>query len=104
MLHEQIEVFLKVFFVDMIICEYLIFNNFTETKWKMYIFVKSKAENIERRKNIRRTWGSVFYINGGELATIFVIGKPNNIAQKKIDEEFQRYGDVLQIGEDDGYQ
>ena len=70
----------------------------------MYTFIKSHAGNTVRRQNIRRTWGSVVYMNGGELTNIFVIGRANSVAQALLDEEQKRFGDILQIDEDDGYQ
>ena len=70
----------------------------------MFTFVKSKAEYNERRQIIRETWGSVFYMNGAKITTIFVIGRAKNTRQKNIDEEHERFGDILQIDEDDDYQ
>ena len=70
----------------------------------MYTFVKSKTENVKRRQFIRQTWGSVFYMDGSEISTIFVVGRANNVIQNLIDEEYERFGDILQIDKDDGYQ
>ena len=70
----------------------------------MYTFVKSKAEHVNRREIIRMSWGGVFYMNEGKFKTVFVIGKANETTQLLVEKEIQRFGDILQIDEDDGYQ
>ena len=80
------------------------FIDCAEVKWEMFTFVKSKAEHNERRQIIRETWASVFYMKGTKITTIFVIGRANKMTQKKVDKEHKRFGDILQIDEDDGYQ
>lgn len=70
----------------------------------MVTFVKSHARNFVRRQNIRRTWGSVIYMDKAKFRTFFVIGSANGVTQALVDEESKRFGDILQMEEDDGYQ
>ena len=70
----------------------------------MVTFVKSRAENIFRRQIIRRTWGSVPYINGGQFSTLFVIGRSHNkTIQAFVAEEYEKNKDMILIDEPDDY-
>ena len=70
----------------------------------MVTFVKSRAENLFQRQIIRRTWGSVSYINGGQFSTLFVVGRSHNkTIQALVAEEFERNKDMILIDEPDDY-
>jgi len=70
----------------------------------MVTFVKSRAGNVFLRQMIRRTWGSLLYVNGGHFSTIFIVGKTNNeTVQALVDEEYERNRDLLLITEPDDY-
>ena len=75
----------------------------TDVKWKMYTFVKSAANNFKRRETIRRTWGSVKFIDGAQFTTIFLIGKAKGTVQSLVDEENKRFRDIMQINSSDDY-
>uniref|UniRef100_H2ZHF1 Hexosyltransferase n=1 Tax=Ciona savignyi TaxID=51511 RepID=H2ZHF1_CIOSA len=67
-------------------------------------FVKSAPENIARRMMIRKTWGSVKYINGKQLFVVFLIGTPVNQSQHHLlDDEKQCFDDILQSTQPDTY-
>ena len=66
--------------------------------------VKSAVGNAKRRELIRRTWGSLCAVNGWKLKTIFIVGKPLNLVQKRlIGEERVRYEDLLMYDGPDDY-
>ena len=69
----------------------------------MIFVVKSAADNFEAREILRRTWAGVSYLEGFQFASIFVIGKINNKIQALVDEEYARYGDILQVNTTDEY-
>ena len=74
-----------------------------DIKWKMFTFVKSAANYWKRREMIRRTWGSVKFIDEAQFTTIFVIGKSQETTQALVDEESDRFGDIIQINSSDDY-
>lgn len=66
--------------------------------------VKSAVGYAKRRELIRRTWGSLCVVNGWKLKTVFIMGNPLNIAQRRlIDEERVRYEDLLLYDGPDDY-
>lgn len=71
--------------------------------WTMVMFVKSAANHSFHRELLRQTWGSYSYIDGFKLSTIFVTGKAEGNYQSLIDEEHERYGDILQLNISDAY-
>ena len=70
----------------------------------MVTFIKSTANNIQRRMFIRRTWGGISYTNAGRFLYIFVVGIP---ADKQIlqfvKEESIRHQDILLFDGPDDY-
>ena len=72
---------------------------------RIFFVVKSAAGNVVNREILRRTWASMRYIDGYKIATIFVIGKidVDPKAQIFLNEEYNRYGDILQLNISDKY-
>ncbi|XP_076816314.1 beta-1,3-galactosyltransferase brn-like [Clavelina lepadiformis] len=71
--------------------------------WSMIIFIKSAASYGRRREWIRKTWGSIGYLDGVTFQTIFVTGQTDARTQALLDEEHSRYGDILQVDASDAY-
>jgi len=69
----------------------------------MVSFIKSAAGNSWRRELLRRTWGSVMYVERGRFITVFVVGHAKGIGARILEEEHQRYGDILQYDGPDDY-
>ena len=69
----------------------------------MVIFVKSACSNSFKREMIRRTWGSVQYVDGGQLSTVFILGRVDKQNENLVNEEYERFGDMLFIDESDDY-
>ena len=69
----------------------------------MVFVVKSAIDRGLAREIIRRTWGSVSYLEGFKFTTVFVVGKTTPQKQALIEEEFERYGDLLQLNIADQY-
>ena len=70
----------------------------------MVIFVKSAVRRGMAREILRRTWAKVSYIDGFQFSVIFVLGRAaDKASQALVDEEFARYGDILQLNISDGY-
>ena len=65
------------------------------------IFVKSSTRNFVLRELIRRTWASVATVADAQFQTVFVLGKNDLQKQVLIDEEQDRYHDILQIDIED---
>jgi len=81
----------------------LLFKFISDTKWKMVFVVKSSVERGFAREILRRTWASLSYVKGFKFTTIFVLGQANGDKQALINEEFERYGDLLQLNISDEY-
>ena len=70
----------------------------------MFIFVKSAVNHFRRRSNIRNTWGSLKFLDGGQFSTIFIIGKTDDVyKQALVNEEIARFSDILQMDISDDY-
>ena len=69
----------------------------------MIFVVKSAAGNFQAREILRRTWAGVSYLEGFQFASIYVIGKTTKKTQALVDEEYARYGDILQVNMTDEY-
>lgn len=64
----------------------------------LLVLVISKAENFNKRKNVRHTWGSVSEYKGHSIRTYFVCGKSNNsVTEAQLVEEATFWGDVVQV-------
>ena len=63
----------------------------------MVIFVKSSVRNFALRELIRNTWGSISFASGAQFQTVFVVGKTEKQKQALVDEEHDRYDDILQV-------
>ena len=72
--------------------------NVTESRWKMIFIVKSWLVNGEIRNAIRTTWGRVASIHGVGIHVVFLLAKSTSyITQTRIEEENQKFGDILQV-------
>jgi len=70
----------------------------------MVTFVKSKIDYHRRRELLRRTWGSVNYLNGAKFESVYLMGySSNKHAKALLDEEEARYNDLLQYEGPDDY-
>ena len=70
----------------------------------MVTFIKSKARNTKVRNFLRRTWASIKYTENGIFLYVFVIGRPaSNEALNMIEEESNRYEDILMFDGPDDY-
>jgi len=69
----------------------------------MLFVIKSAVKHGTAREIIRRTWASLSYVEGFQFTSIFVLGQANAKQQALIDEEFERYGDLLQLNMSDEY-
>jgi len=79
-------------------------NSTNENENNLIVVVKSAVGYAKRRELIRRTWGSLCVVNGWKLKTVFIMGNPLNIAQRRlIDEERVRYEDLLLYDGPDDY-
>lgn len=77
---------------------------FAGVTWHHVVFVKSTAGNYHRRELLRRTWAVLGYVGGARFDTVFLIGRTNEAGiQVLMDEEHQRYGDILQYNGPDEY-
>ena len=66
--------------------------------------MKSASNHIQKRANIRSTWGSVKFMDEIQFSTIFLIGKTQDAVQQAlIDEESARYADILHVDIVDKY-
>ena len=66
--------------------------------------IKSATKNSMSREIIRRTWASVSYLEGFQFTSVFVMGKGETDRQQAlIDEEVERYGDIIQLNISDEY-
>ena len=64
-------------------------------KWIFYI--NTAPENKERRENIRHTWVNNYLFDDRRTAFIFLVGMPRQQDEREIiDEEYRRYGDIVQ--------
>ena len=75
----------------------------SDAKWKMVFVVKSTVDHGPAREILRRTWASVSYAEEFSFTSVFIIGKANGKKQALIDEEYKRYGDILQLNMSDEY-
>ena len=67
-------------------------------KWSLVFFIKSSISNVERRKAIRNTWGSIKFYNSVLIKQIFIVGSSQDKAlQQKLNEEIEKHQDILQL-------
>jgi len=69
----------------------------------MVFVIKSAVDHGLAREIIRRTWASISFIEGFLFTSIFVLGQTDANKQALIEEEFERYGDLLQLNLPDEY-
>ncbi|KAF1385587.1 hypothetical protein PFLUV_G00109320 [Perca fluviatilis] len=67
----------------------------------LLMVIKSVATQHDRREVIRKTWGKEQVVDGKRIKTLFLIGKPSNVAeranhQKLVEYEDYIYRDILQ--------
>ena len=70
----------------------------------LLILVASYHPNVQARRVIRQTWGSVKEYKGHRIKTLFIFGvhKDKNL-MSQITYELEQYGDVIQYNVDDRY-
>ena len=70
----------------------------------LFVFVHSAPWNFANRHCIRETWGNSSYYRKRKLNLIFILGATKNQdLQSKIEKEFYRYSDILQVDFIDNY-
>lgn len=70
----------------------------------MVIFVKTAVGNFQRRSLLRRTWGSITMVGGGRFHYVFIVGVIQNDGRNALlEEEYERFGDILQFDGPDDY-
>lgn len=70
----------------------------------LLLLVKSSLNHFDRRKVIRRTWGSENRFSDVPTRTIFILGKSNDKdLERRIKEEHKQYGDIVQYDFVDEY-
>ena len=64
-------------------------------KWILYIH--SAPTNRERRATVRDTWGNKYLFENRRATIVFLVGIPRQTYERKIiDDEYDRYGDIVQ--------
>ncbi|KAH8235002.1 hypothetical protein KR032_007540 [Drosophila birchii] len=95
------------YLMDMPNFEYKINQPACDKDVKALILIHSAINNAEKRRLIRITWGNRSYINRTPLRVIFLLGAVSSkyapAWQKRIDQENQSYGDVIQGNFVDAY-
>ena len=67
-------------------------------------FIKSAIHNTNIREFIRRTWGQLSFVDGFQLSTVFLVGRADTEKlQSLLNEEYDRYHDILQLNISDHY-
>ena len=75
-----------------------------EPNLRYLIYVHSSPPNVDRRSNIRTTWGNSHLFQNNQTKILFVFGKAKKReAQRIVMDEFKRYGDIIQGDFDDTY-
>ena len=81
-----------------------LFNlNVVPVNAKMIFLIKSAVGHGNAREILRRTWTKVSYNEGFQFSSVFVLGRTDLARQALIDEEYDRYGDILQLNIPDEY-
>lgn len=71
---------------------------------QLLILVKSSLKHFDRRKIIRQTWGLENQFSEVPTRTVFILGKSYDVeVQKRIQEEHESYGDIVQYDFFDAY-
>ena len=75
-----------------------------DVKGKVLFVIKSATHRGFAREIIRRTWASVRYLEGYKFTSVFVMGEAKTAKERAlIDEEEERYKDILQLNVSDEY-
>lgn len=72
-----------------------------DTHWRLYMIIKSRPRNFERRETIRKTWASVRFLDGGKFDHVFLMGREKPGQTSLLKKEYEKYGDILQYDEAD---
>lgn len=79
-------------------------NNKCDKNIHLLILVKSSINNFDRRRIIRKTWGTENRFSDVLTRTVFMLGKSNDIdLEKRIKDEHRQYGDIVQYDFIDQY-
>ncbi|KAK5646777.1 hypothetical protein RI129_005241 [Pyrocoelia pectoralis] len=71
---------------------------------KLVYIVKSSLDNFKHRNAIRQTWGYERRFSDVQIRTVFILGIGNNAdLQSKINNEYLKYRDIVQINFEDSY-
>lgn len=71
---------------------------------RLVYIIKSAPDNFHLRAAVRLTWGYEKRFSDVEIRTVFLIGKTNlDNLQKDIDQEYNKYGDIIQGNFTDSY-
>ena len=75
------------------------------TNLTLLVIILSSTRNFQRRRIVRETWANEkYYRLYGNIKTVFLLGQDKDEdIQKKIDQEFNIYGDIVQGGFIDSY-
>lgn len=72
--------------------------------YDVVFLVKSKPTNVDKRKAIRSTWGSVSVFRGKTMCVIFVVGLAGTVQiEEELQSEIQTNGDVLQLSVEEDF-
>ena len=76
-------------------------NNYTE----VLMYIISSPGNFDRRQGLRNTWAKAGTWSNHNFSTVFFVGNTSSKSvQRKLEEEFQKYGDIIQIDMIDKYE
>lgn len=78
----------------------------TDQPYKIILAIKSLAQNTAERDAIRRTWGNETLIAKYPTKRVFLLGRPQTAteSQQEIEDESNKYGDILQGDFEDSFQ
>ena len=69
----------------------------TSKDLKWIIYTHTAPRNREKREAIRSTWGNKYLFDNRRTAIIFLVGIPRHKGEQRIiDEEYMKYGDIVQ--------
>ena len=94
------------FHVDFIDTSSLDYKTICKSKDILLVYILSKADHIERRKAIRRTWANREYYNQlFYTCFIFLVGRSKNSSiNSHISSEISIYGDIAQLNVNETFQ
>ena len=76
---------------------------FTDCRWSMHTFIKSKTSHKQHRDILRNLTGDIRFIRNTLFRTTFITGKASGKLQESIRRESTLHGDILQVAVPDEY-